>query len=152
VELRQRSAIANQAGAGLLISLHTGAAFVHSIQGITIFYHVPLRAPSNDRQPAGAIDDQQLWDRTQARHQPASLSLASTLKQYLGKMPEAPPCRIQGAPLPLLEGADMPAILIEIGYITHPATEAKLASPQELELLSEQLFNGVQDFISGFQK
>ena len=34
--------------------------------------------------------------------------------------------KIQGAPLKVLEGADMPAILAEIGYITNPADEKSL--------------------------
>jgi N-acetylmuramoyl-L-alanine amidase len=148
VELQQRSAIANQAQADLLVSLHTGAGFVHSMQGISIYYHVPRNSPLSDRQTSGGKASPWQWDQTQLRHQPDSLSLATTLKQYLEQIPDAPACRIKGAPLPLLQGADMPAVLIEIGYLTHPATEAKLAAPREQELLCEQIFKGIQDFIS----
>jgi len=150
VEIKQRAAIANQADADLLISLHTGASFVHSARGISIYYHTAASRSisSNDMPRSGESDDRQQWEQTQNRHQSASLALATVIKKYLDQDPDAPRCSIHGAPLAVLEGADMPAVLIEIGHITHPATEAKLADPQSRERLAEQIYYGVQAFLS----
>ncbi len=148
VELVQRAAIANQAGADLLISLHTGAGYIHSSRGISIYYHRSRNIPAHELQNAGNREKQPRWDRTQSRHRSASLALASALKKHLAQLPGAPACNIHAAPLPLLEGADMPAVLIEIGHITHPNTEAKLAASQYQDRLSAQIHQGIQDFLS----
>jgi N-acetylmuramoyl-L-alanine amidase len=150
VELKQRAAIANQADANLMISLHTGAGFVHSARGISIYYHADTSQsiPASDLPRSGDADARQQWERTQTRYQSASLALATVLKKYLDQDPDSPGCSIHGAPLMVLEGADMPAVLIEIGHITHPATEAKIADPQNREWLTEQIFNGIQTFLS----
>ncbi len=150
VERKQRAAIANQADSDLLISLHAGAGFVHSARGICIYYHADSSQsiPSGEIRRSSAADDRQQWERTQIRHHSASLALATTLKKYLDLAPDSPGCSIHGASLVVLEGADMPAVLIEIGHITHPATEAKLAAFQNREWIVEQIFHGVQEFLS----
>jgi N-acetylmuramoyl-L-alanine amidase len=150
VELMQRTAIANQADADLLISLHTGAGFVHSARGISIYYHADTSQSltPGDLRRSGDANERQQWERTQNRYQSASLALATTLKKYLDQDPDLPASSIHGAPLAVLEGADMPAVLIEIGHLTHPATEAKLAAFQDRERLTEQIFSGVQAFLS----
>jgi N-acetylmuramoyl-L-alanine amidase len=150
VELQQRTAIANQANADLLISLHTGAGFVHSTRGITIYYYADTArgAPNKAMDSSTAPDDPQEWDRTQQRHQPDSLALATALKNRLDQAPDSPGCRISGAPLAVLEGADMPAVLIEVGHITHPATEARLAALKADGWLVDQIVNGINDFLS----
>lgn len=149
VELPQRAAIANQAGADLLVSLHTGAGFVHASRGMAVYYYADTArsAPADDMDRRIPADDPQQWHRTQQRHQPASLALATALKKRLDRMPGSQGCSIHGAPLAVLVGADMPAVLIEIGHITHPATEARLAASQDGEWLADPIFNGIQDFL-----
>lgn len=150
VELRQRTAIANQADADMLISLHTGAGYVHSTRGISIYYYQDIagRLPADDTLPAADSDDRHLWDQTQAHHQSASLSLATALKKHLAQNPASPGCSIHGAPLAVLEGADMPAVLIEIGHITNPIAETRLGAPQAREWLTQAILNAIQDFLS----
>ena len=119
VELRQRTAIANQAEADLLISLHTGAGYSHAARGIVIYYYADAARslPVDDMEHQVPTDDPQQWNQTQKPHQPASIALATALKKRLAAVPDAPQCSIRGAPLAVLEGADMPAVLIEIGNI-----------------------------------
>jgi N-acetylmuramoyl-L-alanine amidase len=150
VELQQRTAIANQAEADLLISLHTGAGYVHASQEIVLYYYadVARNVPMDDMERLVPADDPRQWRQTQKRHQPASLALASALKKRLEGMPDAPKCSIRGAPLAVLEGADMPAVLIEIGHITHPATEAWLAALQDGAELAEPIVDGIRDFLT----
>lgn len=151
VDLDQRAAIANQANADVLISLHTGAAFNHSARGMTIYYH----ADDNQRQPSGELtrpgkaDDPHQWEQTQRHHQTASKLLASALKKSLDLLdPESPGCTVHGAPLAVLEGADMPAVLIELGHITHPTTETNLADPQYQQELTDAISKGIQAYLS----
>jgi N-acetylmuramoyl-L-alanine amidase len=150
VELRQRTAIANQAGADMLVSLHAGAGYVHASRGFIIYYHADAAraAPKDNMDRRVPADDPQQWGRTQQRHQPASLTLATVLKKRLDRIPDSPGCSIRGAPLAVLEGADMPAVLIEIGHITNPATESRLAALQDGEWLADPIIEGIRDFLS----
>ena len=52
-----------------------------------------------------------------------------------------------GAPLAPLEGADMPAVLIELGHITNPAMEQRLASSQGVASLARAIDLGINDYI-----
>jgi N-acetylmuramoyl-L-alanine amidase len=148
-ELYQRTAIANQAAADLLVSLHTGGGYVHANRGIDIYYYADAgrSSPMDDTDRLIPADDPQQWSRTQQRHQSASLALATALKKKIDQVPDAPGCSIRGAPLAVLEGADMPAVLIEIGQITHPATEASLAALKDGGWLAGAIIDGIQDFL-----
>ncbi len=147
--LRQRAAIANQSKADLLISLHTGASFLHSSRGLTIYYHRPAQTPDNaeDASVEKGIDLQR-WSLIQTRHTSASMRLAKSIQSTLANMVPATDCKILSAPLPLLEGADMPAVLIEVGSITNPASESTMRSQQGLDLLARALHTGIVDYLN----
>ena len=75
-----------------------------------------------------------------------SRALAGTIDDRL-KGITAVQSRIEGAPLAVLQGAAMPAILIEVGYLTNPSEEKNLRDPHFLMNLAEQIRLGIQDFI-----
>jgi len=52
----------------------------------------------------------------------------------------------------VLQGAAMPAVLIEVGYLTNPAEEKNLADQGFLMDLAEQIGLGIEDFISQNQQ
>ena len=60
--------------------------------------------------------------------------------------------RIERAPLVVLQGAAMPAVFIEAGYLTNPAEEKNLRDPGFLMDLAEQIGLGVEDFITQTKK
>ncbi|MBW2681718.1 MAG: N-acetylmuramoyl-L-alanine amidase, partial [Deltaproteobacteria bacterium] len=49
-------------------------------------------------------------------------------------------------PLKVLEGADMPAVCLEIGYITNPAEEKSLQDINVLSNIAQSIRNGIDDF------
>jgi len=146
--LRQRAAIANQAKADLFISLHTGASYHHSARGLTIYYHAPIdTAGSTDAVQQANQTALKRWSHIQSRHSAASQRLAAALQNALTGLGDAYACRILPAPLPLLEGADMPAVLVEVGPITNPAAEGNILSDQGLNLLVEAIGKGISTYL-----
>lgn len=143
---RQRSAVANHAKADIFIGIHTGAGFLHATNTITIYHYSPANSDANFSTDHVGTDDLQRWDRSQMRHKEASISLAAALHKNLRKIAGVSDCKILSAPLISLEGADMPAILVEVGHITHPATEKSLSSPQGVEMLTHALEQGVKEY------
>ena len=56
---------------------------------------------------------------------------------------------VREAPFWVLVGAqDMPAVLIEIGYITHPDEGKRLSQGAYQELLAQGIANGVQNYFA----
>jgi N-acetylmuramoyl-L-alanine amidase len=91
----------------------------------------------------------ELWSNIQIRHQHNSKVLAErileNLKEKVGEKVDYS-ADIQGAPLLVLEGADMPAILIEIGYLTNPKEEESLNDINVLTDIAEKIKKGIDDY------
>ena len=49
--------------------------------------------------------------------------------------------------LAVLNGTDMPAVLVETGFISHPETETKLKTPDYQYLLAEAIVAGINEFL-----
>ena len=147
VDLHQRAATANQSKADLMISIHTGSGFLHRREGIGIYYYAPLKnkgaTPSNPDQPLGGRD----WDKAQLRHRTASMALANSLITHL-RAADAGERVVQGAPLKILEGVNLPAVLVEVGHITRPATEMDLSKPKAIDRLSTDLAKGIRNYVT----
>jgi N-acetylmuramoyl-L-alanine amidase len=96
----------------------------------------------------------ELWSNIQIRHQNDSKILAGlilkSLKEKVGEKIEYS-TDIIGAPLLVLEGADMPAILIEVGYITNPKEEKSLNDINVLTDIAEKIKKGIDDFFEKSQ-
>ncbi len=151
IDIPERTAAANHEKADLFVSLHTGGSFTHTVNAVQIFYFDPLSIP--DLKPgtdAGGLqkgaEGEGSWRRIQLRHTQRSKKAADALQHHLGT-PDTPDVRVAGAPLLVLEGADMPAVLIEIGHLTHPAEERRLTDMDLLTGLAKRIGMGILTFL-----
>jgi N-acetylmuramoyl-L-alanine amidase len=156
VDLNNRTSVANNVKANLFISIHTGASFVHSTAGTSVFYYQKFSDSDSSagQQPssAGRKDNNPiLWKNVQNQYVDKSRKLAGIIEARLNHMASAQ-IRIEGAPLAVLQGAAMPAILIEVGYLTNPAEEKKLSDKRFLMDLAEQISRGIVDYLSQDQQ
>ena len=141
VTLDERAAIANNNLADLFISLHANASMRETATGAEVFHLSPVE----DDDPGGAQTagewvpdvnggtrrlDIVRWERAQLRFVDRSAIWARTLAEELrGRVPMSPR-GVQQAPLRVLVGANMPAALVEMGFISNPGQEVQLASPE----------------------
>ena len=145
ITLPERAAIANHQKADIFLSLHTGASYRHSTNDIIIYYYRPTEK-SPDIQ--GQKEVANPWRQIQMAHLAASKELAQSLKNTLSTLPGQPAAKVIQAPLLVLQGADMPAVAIEAGHLTHPATENALKSPEYQATLARAIAKGVKQFLS----
>jgi N-acetylmuramoyl-L-alanine amidase len=140
VPLDRRTAIVNNSQASVLISLHADAAFRSETRGAQILTLSPddyqRRLPA-DAAPSVTVPvvgggsrtiDVVPWDLAQLPHIATSALFATSLEQQLRarQIPMHP--RAQDTlPLRLLAGANMPAILLETGFLSNPDDAAALA-------------------------
>ncbi len=59
---------------------------------------------------------------------------------------------VKGAPFYVLIGADMPAILIETGFITNPSERERLLSNQYQEKLAQGIVSGIEGYRKGLEQ
>jgi len=67
------------------------------------------------------------WDLAQTRHLSQSVAFADVLVAQLKDRVPLSARPIDQAPLRVLESANMPAVLVELGYLSNPAQEKAIA-------------------------
>lgn len=139
VGLDERAALANNNKADLLISLHANASMSPAASGAQVFLlslddygDAAERAAHPERESlpvfGGGTRDIELipWQMAQARYIRESAALAQAVEASLRERVPVGPRGILEAPLRVLVGANMPAILLEMGFITNPEQETQL--------------------------
>lgn len=141
-----RAAAANASGGHLLVSLHANAAPAAGVTGAEVYYSASDPAGLAD----GAADRFLIpWDAAQARHRDLSARAAGIMVEALR---EHVPLGSQ-APRPMalrpLVGVNMPAILVEMLYLTSP--EQADAAGALKESLVQSLAAGIERFLADAQ-
>jgi N-acetylmuramoyl-L-alanine amidase len=153
VDLDHRTALANHLKADIFISLHTGGSFVYSSAGPIVYYYQKASKRSSSRGANSALpgDGENMpipWGRVQNNYTGKSRVLARMISSRLNTLDSVKNIRIQGAPLAVLQGAQMPAILIEAGYLTNPAEEKNLRNNRFLTDVAAEISRGIEDFLT----
>jgi len=84
-----------------------------------------------------------LWDLTQSEFQQESSRLAEVLQNGLDRALRLPSRGVKQAPFYVLGGAAMPAVLVEIGFITNPQEEQRLRDDGYRDRIARALAAGV---------
>jgi N-acetylmuramoyl-L-alanine amidase len=162
IPIDERPAVANNNKADLFISLHANAAFRRTAAGLTIYCAEFDKAASDaagvrhpERVPAfgGGLRDIEMvpWDLAQTRHLDQSMAFAGILEQQLqGKVPMSARARSQ-APLRVLESANMPAVLIEVGYLSNPDQERLIGGESFQNGLVQAIYDAVVRYRDSLQ-
>jgi N-acetylmuramoyl-L-alanine amidase len=141
VGLDERAALANNNKADLFVSLHANASVRSSVSGAEVFY-LSLEEYGDQAQRVAKGESEALpvfgggtrdievilWEMAQARYIEQSSALAQTIEGALRERIPMSARAIQQAPFRVLVGANMPAVLVEMGFITNPDQEKLLAS------------------------
>ncbi len=157
VSIDGRTAAANNGKADLFISLHANASLRPAVAGATIstaFFDAQSQSSAQalapERVPAAGGGSRQIefvpWQVAQIPHLQQSTALATIVEQqFHGRIPLAARA-VESAPLRVLESANMPAVLIEMGYLTNVDQARLLASAEFQNTLVQALFDAVVRF------
>ncbi len=141
VDADGRAAIANNNKADLFISLHANGSPRAALRGAVI-YTLSLDRVGEDARRQSQSDRTVLpvfgggsrevalveWELAQAAHLDGSNAFAGIVDQKLRTTAGLPSVALQRAPMRNLAGTNMPAVLIEIGYLSNADEEKLLAS------------------------
>ena len=84
----------------------------------------------------------------QAKYRITSEKLANQIQSRLTRVWPPQDIKAQGAPLLVLEGADMPAVAIEIGNLKNTNAEKALGDPEFLSQIAEVISGGIDAFFA----
>ncbi len=159
VPLDRRAAIANNDRADLFISLHANSALRDAITGAEVYYLSIDEYGQEARELAdrdgrylpvsgGGVREIDMipWEMAQARYLAPSADLAGFVSSELGRRVPLSPRPLQEAPFRVLVGANMPAVLVEMGFISNPDQEREMAQPAFQTLVAEAILAGVIRF------
>jgi len=141
LNIESRTAIANHHRADLFVSLHTGGSSHHKARGMAVFSYGPGQGLALQEVAPVAVTGERLrpWDRVQWIHRTKSKLLAKLVHSHLLARLNPIDRGIHETPCLVLRGADMPAILIEAGYVSHPEEEKELNVPEIITTLAEAI-------------
>ena len=155
----ERDAIANNSKADLFLSLHANGAPSASVKGTEVYYLRLDRAGEEARRSTAASElvlpvvggvtrpiEVIPWDLAQAAHVDASSRFASMLEEELEKHGPMGPRPLQQAPMRVLSGANMPAALVEIAYLTSADQEQGIQSADVQGALVQAIYDAIVRF------
>ena len=160
IGLRERTTLANRERADLFVSIHVNAAPVASAAGTEVYFlsneatdGAARRAAEYENRLIGLDPAQRsgqpdvvrsiLWDLSQSDFQQESSRVAETLQNHLDRALRRPSRGVKQAPFYVLGGAAMPAVLVEIGFISNPQEEQRLRDDGYRERIARALAAGI---------
>jgi N-acetylmuramoyl-L-alanine amidase len=156
----ERAAIANNNKADLFISVHADASPSREARGSSVYFLSYSSSEAGVTSAGGARTtatraagggsglDFILWDMAQTSHLSQSSRLAEIFQDELLKATGSEKVNrgIKQNTFRVLKGATMPAVLVEVGFISNLEEEQLLKSDAYQERISEALYRGVLRF------
>jgi N-acetylmuramoyl-L-alanine amidase len=140
LELADRAEIANSVGGDLFLSLHCNSWFNDGARGLETYFLSPARsdwaksveAAENRAGQTTTLDGEPddvefiVWELVQNRFISSSSMLAETIQNEVTRDLAMPNRGVRQAGFRVLVGAYMPAVLIELGFLSHAEEERRL--------------------------
>jgi N-acetylmuramoyl-L-alanine amidase/type II secretory pathway predicted ATPase ExeA len=162
VSLEGRTAIANDANADLFISIHANSSDSRETRGVETFY-LSLATSRESRALASrenALAESSLHDlpdmiRKIARNEKLTesrqfaVNVQAALAKQLQLVSRQETNRgVKQAPFVVLTGANMPAVLSEISFVSNANDESLLLEGSQRQRIAEGLFRGVASYLN----
>lgn len=161
IPLEERARISNDGNVDLFVSLHANASPTKSLKGFEVY---TLSQAAGDEEIAAvrakkAVTPRALfvdgagntvkavyWDLREAENRRESIRMAHRIGRSARESLDLNVLRLREAQFYVLKWTESPAVLIEIGYITHPDDARLLEDESYVEKLCEALAKGILEW------
>lgn len=163
VSLNSRVSIANNHKAQIFVSIHVNSSYRKSARGSETFY-VSLKATDQEAfqlsqkenkafeelNDVGEDDELKmiLWDMAQNEYIKESSKLAEFIQDELNVLLSTRNRGVKQAPFRVLMRAAMPAVLVEIAFLSNPHEQNKLQDDSFLDNVARAIYTGISRYIS----
>ena len=160
-EKEDRTALANNVKANVFLSIHANSYRGRGVHGAETFF-LSNQATDDDARrlaaiennvmglegPTGADSNLQmlLWDMAQTTHLRESSVLAEMVQSNMNSLGGTTDRGIKQAPFVVLKGANMPAVLVEVGFLSNPEEERLLADAAYRQQVANMLFQSLNRY------
>jgi N-acetylmuramoyl-L-alanine amidase len=163
IPLEDRTAIANQEGADLFVSVHANSSHDPDARGVETYYlnfssspdalEVAARENAVSEKSIHELQDLvkkiALKEKIEESHEFASDVQTSLHSGLAVKNPGLRDRGVKKAPFIVLIGANMPSILAEISFVSNPGDEKRLRTPEYRQKIAESLYRGIAKYVNG---
>ena len=170
VGLDERTAIANHNRADLFLSIHINSSTRNRATGAETYF-LSAHATDDEARTLAALENREgggstvttpdgerrdlqlvLWDLAQNQHLAVSSVLAENMQRHLNELTGTRDRGVRQAPFRVLMGATMPAILVEVGFISNPAEEERLRQSNYRDQVVQAMTRAVFDFLGDMDR
>jgi N-acetylmuramoyl-L-alanine amidase len=163
VALRDRTQFANKERAQLFVSIHANAHRDTDNQGVETYF-LSSEATDNEARHVAALENGVvqlepgnsrarmdilktiLWDLAQSEFQEESSHLAETVQDSVTRTLRIANRGVKQAGFYVLGGAAMPAILVEIGFVSNRKEERRLMEAQYRDRVARAIYVGIAEY------
>lgn len=167
IALKDRTSFANKQRADLFVSIHANAHTSSGHEGVETYFLsseatdivarqtaalensvVQLEKPAPGARGNGRQDMLRaiLWDLAQSEFLFESSRLAEVVQDSMTQSLRIPNRGVKQAGFYVLGGAAMPAVLIEIGFVTNPREERRLRESRYRDDIARAIFSGIVEY------
>jgi len=157
IPLKERARMANEWGADMFVSVHLNSSPVSKARGFEVYFLSPEASdPETERLalkesegqiPSGKDDVLSiLSDVRTTFHTNESSKFAEEMFSSISTKVLSNGRGVRQGPFTVLHGTNMPAILVEVGYVTHPEESSLLTKEAYLKRLAGAISSGIIEF------
>lgn len=161
---RERTQKARDANADFFVSIHADAFKHPSASGSSVFVLSERGATSetarwladkeNEADLIGGVSLEgredhlamTLLDLSMTAQRESSVQIGSKILSHMKRVSKLHKRQVEEANFLVLKAPDMPALLVETGFISNPGEEKKLRSAGYRKKMAQAVFNGIQDY------
>jgi len=158
ISLDRRVELANQWKGDIFISIHANAGFNKVAHGVETFFNskhpygegATEVAKRENKELSDNISPEAemiLWDMLQTRYRQESNELSHIVQKRLSEATGLEDRGTKSAGFYVLRGVAMPAILVEIGFISNPVEERKLKNEDFRKKIVQGIFKGIKEYM-----
>ena len=165
LSLERRTAIANMKKADLFISLHVNAHKSKNVRGMETYFlnmatdkgAVMVAARENATSEKNISDLQtilndlmlntKIYESNRLAHRVQSGMFSAIKKGYGGSRSLG----VKQAPFYVLIGAEMPAILVEVGFLSNPTERKRLQTKKYQQRIAQGICDGIEAYIESIE-
>ncbi len=158
LSLDRRTEIANQVGGDMFVSIHVNSGYRRRAKGVETFFNSRYsygegaeEVAAIENSPLGSenVSDAAkliIWDLIQDEYRSESNDLAHIVQKEMVQATAREDRGVKSAGFYVLRGAKMPAILVEIGFLSNASEERMLREEDFREKIALGIFRGLKRY------
>ena len=142
ISISDRVKMIKKSGADMFISLHVNSGFGKNSSGFEVYFP-GFKLPSTGKSASQEI----LKDMTKTKHLNDSVRFAKIILRNMGKIFPRKDRGLRSAPVPVLDGVDIPAVVLETGFGTNIKDKKQLTDRTTQKSIAGAVAKSIREYL-----